>query len=54
MKEKEYKVTDTGEFDEMYVEFFDCPNCKIMKCITPSYVYCPYCGAKLDWGDKNE
>lgn len=43
-------------YNKEYMRRGICPNCKDERGITNTYVYCPYCGQKLDWPeeDKNE
>lgn len=43
-------------YNKEYMRRGICPNCKDERGVTNTYVYCPYCGQKLDWSeeDKNE
>lgn len=32
----------------------ECVYCGDIECVTPLFDYCPWCGKKLDWSEKND
>lgn len=40
--------TRSGECDEVYTEWFECPNCECQS-VMEDYNYCPICGASIVW-----
>lgn len=41
--------TDDRSPDEMYCQFYDCPNCDEHYEIPEEANYCPNCGVKIKW-----
>ena len=50
-----YIYRNTGEMDELYGLYFDCPNpeCDCSE-IGDNFNYCPMCGKQIMWIGKNE
>ncbi len=38
--------------DEIYAEWFICPNCQKTENILDSFNFCPECGAELIWENR--
>lgn len=58
-----YTVCNNCEYDQIQIEFKNCPNCWINlkkfcsnceKEINTKWKICPYCETKLKWEEKNE
>ena len=47
-KVKMNKIACSIGKDEMYIEFFQCPECRC-DAIISSFNYCPGCGKKIEW-----
>lgn len=47
------KTKNSNLFDEVYKEWFDCPDCfengAWDQYISEDFKYCPYCGKKIKW-----
>lgn len=44
-------MNDFSYSDDEWVEWFDCPNCKI-SLIQVFWKYCPNCGKELEWDEE--
>ena len=47
MDEITIKIDDDAEWDEWYMQVYDCPKCKERIAIESNY--CHNCGVKINW-----
>ncbi len=44
----------TGEMDEWWCMFYDCPSCEAKSEIPPGVTFCSNCGVRLIWPKEED